>query len=57
MKLDNEEQRKILLEMISSMQVSGEFIDTVYELKKSIKDADIDITKTRPADIDIPETK
>lgn len=41
MKLDSEDQRTMLLELISAASFSGSFLDTVYNLKKAIQDAEL----------------
>jgi hypothetical protein len=37
--LDNEEQRKILLDIVKSINVPGQILDQVYMLKQSIQGA------------------
>jgi len=39
--LDSEEQRKLLLDLISAIAFHGDQVEKVYELKKAILEAEI----------------
>ena len=41
MTLDSEEQKKMLLEILSSIQIPGSAIDQIYKLKQDILKAEI----------------
>jgi hypothetical protein len=39
--LDNEEQRTILLELLTVVNIPGKVLETLYELKQAIKNAEV----------------
>lgn len=41
MQLDNEDQRKLLLDILKSINVPGQILDQVYDLKKTITEATV----------------
>lgn len=41
MKLDSEDQRKILLELIAASNIPGKALEVLYELLKAIRAAEI----------------
>jgi hypothetical protein len=41
MQLDSEEQRKLLLDILKSINVPGQILEQVYDLKKAIQDAKV----------------
>lgn len=45
MKLDSKEQQNVLLEIIKSINIQGQLLDTIYELRTAIRNAEISKTK------------
>jgi hypothetical protein len=41
MQLDSEEQRKLLLDILKSINVPGQILEQVYDLKKAIQEANV----------------
>ena len=41
MTLDNEDQRRLLLELIAAANIPGKAIDVIYALQQAIRDARI----------------
>jgi hypothetical protein len=41
MQLDSEEQRKLLLDILKSINVPGQILEQVYDLKKAIQNAKV----------------
>ena len=49
MKLDSEEQRAVLLEILAKTQFMGQSIDVLYQLKQAIVNAGLDKDVKREA--------
>lgn len=48
MKLDNEQQREVILAAINACNFRGEVVEVVFDLKRAVTTAEID----RPAEVD-----